>query len=31
VAAAKATCEAIDHLDNVVVNRLQDLHAEAAV
>ena len=31
VAAAKATCEAIDHLDNVIVNRLQDLHAEAPV
>jgi carbamoyl-phosphate synthase large subunit len=31
VAAAKATCEAIDHLDNVIVNRLQDLHAEASV
>jgi carbamoyl-phosphate synthase large subunit len=24
--AAKATCEALDHQDNVVVNRLQDLH-----
>jgi carbamoyl-phosphate synthase large subunit len=31
LAAAKATCDALDHLDNVVVNRLQDLHAEAAV
>ncbi|HET7923984.1 MAG TPA: carbamoyl-phosphate synthase large subunit, partial [Rhodanobacteraceae bacterium] len=31
VAAAKATCDALDHLDNVVVNRLQDLHAEASV
>jgi carbamoyl-phosphate synthase large subunit len=31
LAAAKATCEAIDHLDNVIVNRLQDLHAEPAV
>jgi carbamoyl-phosphate synthase large subunit len=30
LAAAKATCDALDHLDNVVVNRLQDLHAEAA-
>ena len=30
VAAARATCDAIDHLDNVVVNRLHDLHAEAA-
>jgi len=28
--AAKATCDALDHLDNVVVNRLQDLHAEVA-
>jgi len=31
LAAAKATCEALDHLDNVIVNRLQDLHEEAAV
>src|SRR5262245_16823530 len=31
VAAAKATCDALDHLDNVIVNRLQDLHAEASV
>ncbi len=31
LAAAKATCEALDHLDSVVVNRLQDLHAEAEV
>ena len=31
IAAAKATCDALDHLDNVIVNRLQDLHAEAAV
>jgi carbamoyl-phosphate synthase large subunit len=31
LAAAKATCDAIDHLDNVIVNRLQDLHAEAAI
>jgi carbamoyl-phosphate synthase large subunit len=30
VAAAKATCDALDHLDNVIVNRLQDLHAEAS-
>ena len=30
LAAAKATCDALDHLDNVVVNRLQDLHAEAS-
>jgi len=28
--AAEATCEALDHLDNVVVNRLQDLHVEIA-
>jgi carbamoyl-phosphate synthase large subunit len=31
LAAAKATCDALDHLDNVTVNRLQDLHAEAAL
>jgi carbamoyl-phosphate synthase large subunit len=31
LAAAKATCAAIDHLDNAEVNRLQDLHAEAAL
>ena len=30
LAAAKATCDALDHLDNVIVNRLQDLQAEAA-
>ena len=30
LAAAKATCDALDHQDNVVVNRLQDLHAETA-
>ncbi len=30
IAAAMATCDALDHLDNVVVNRLQDLQAEAA-
>ncbi len=29
LAAAKATCDALEHLHNVVVNRLQDLHAEA--
>jgi carbamoyl-phosphate synthase large subunit len=29
LAAARATCDALDYLDNVVVNRLQDLHAEA--
>jgi carbamoyl-phosphate synthase large subunit len=26
--AANATCEALDHLDDLEVNRLQDLHAE---
>jgi carbamoyl-phosphate synthase large subunit len=31
LAAAKATCDALDHLDNVVVNRLRDLHAETAL
>jgi carbamoyl-phosphate synthase large subunit len=31
LAAGLATCEALDHLDEVEVNRLQDLHAEAAV
>ncbi|HSG64081.1 MAG TPA: carbamoyl-phosphate synthase large subunit, partial [Gammaproteobacteria bacterium] len=31
LAAAKATCDALDHQDNVTVNRLQDLHAEAPV
>jgi len=30
LAAGLATCEALDHLDEVEVNRLQDLHAEAA-
>jgi len=30
LAAARATCEALDHLDNVIVNRLQDLHGETA-
>ena len=29
LAAAKATCDALDHLDDLTVNRLQDLHAEA--
>ncbi|HEX4648325.1 MAG TPA: carbamoyl-phosphate synthase large subunit, partial [Steroidobacteraceae bacterium] len=29
LAAGLATCEALDHLDEVGVNRLQDLHAEA--
>ena len=28
LAAAVATCEALDHLDEVEVNRLQDLHQE---
>ncbi|MCC7417745.1 MAG: hypothetical protein IT176_11455, partial [Acidobacteria bacterium] len=28
LAAALATCEALDHLDEVDVNRLQDLHRE---
>ncbi|HXO65433.1 MAG TPA: carbamoyl-phosphate synthase large subunit [Steroidobacteraceae bacterium] len=31
LAAGLATCEALDHLDEVEVNRLQDLHAQAAV
>jgi len=30
VAAGLATCEALDHLDEVEVHRLQDLHSEAA-
>ncbi len=29
LAAALATCDALDHLDDVEVNRLQDLHREA--
>jgi carbamoyl-phosphate synthase large subunit len=29
IAAGLATCEALDHLDEVEVNRLQDLHREA--
>ena len=29
LAAGLATCEALDHLDEVAVNRLQDLHQEA--
>ena len=29
LAAGLATCEALDHLDEVEVNRLQDLHQEA--
>ena len=28
LAAARATCEALDHLEEVEVNRLQDLHKE---
>ena len=28
VAAARATCDALDHLNEVEVNRLQDLHEE---
>jgi len=28
LAAAVATCEAMDHVDEVAVNRLQDLHRE---
>ncbi len=28
VAAARATCDALDHLSNLQVNRLQDLHKE---
>jgi carbamoyl-phosphate synthase large subunit len=31
LSAAVATCEAIDHLQEVEVNRLQDLHAEVLV
>ena len=31
LAAAVATCEAIDHLQEVEVNRLQDLHNEVRV
>jgi len=30
LAAALATCEALDHLDEVDVNRLQDLHSQVA-
>ncbi len=29
LAAGLATCEALDHVDEVEVNRLQDLHKEA--
>jgi len=28
LAAAKATCDALDHLDDLAVHRLQDLHAQ---
>jgi hypothetical protein len=28
--AAIATCDALEHQDNVIVNRLQDLHLEQA-
>jgi carbamoyl-phosphate synthase large subunit len=28
VAAARATCDALDHLTDLGVNRLQDLHEE---
>jgi carbamoyl-phosphate synthase large subunit len=31
LAAALATCEALDHVDEVDVNRLQDLHQEVGV
>ena len=31
VPAARATCDALDHLDDVEVNRLQDLHKELCV
>jgi carbamoyl-phosphate synthase large subunit len=30
IAAARATCDALDYLDSVEVNRLQDLHQEIA-
>ena len=30
IAAAKATCIALEHLDEVEVNRLQDLHDQDA-
>jgi carbamoyl-phosphate synthase large subunit len=30
LAAALATCDALDHVEEVAVNRLQDLHAEAS-
>ncbi len=28
VAAGRATCDALEHLNNMDVNRLQDLHQE---
>jgi hypothetical protein len=28
VSAARATCDALDHLGDIEVNRLQDLHKE---
>jgi hypothetical protein len=28
VAGARATCDALDHLGDIEVNRLQDLHKE---
>jgi len=31
ISAAKATCDALDHIDDVEVNRLQDLHREMSV
>ncbi|HLW24076.1 MAG TPA: carbamoyl-phosphate synthase large subunit [Steroidobacteraceae bacterium] len=31
VAAARATCDALDHLGDIEVNRLQDLHKEMSV
>jgi len=31
LAAALATCDAIDHLQEVEVNRLQDLHKEIRI
>ena len=31
ISAAKATCDALDHIDDVEVNRLQDLHRAMSV
>ena len=31
VAGARATCDALDHLGDIEVNRLQDLHKEFGV